>query len=41
MIQNYDRERIELFISARKLTNKDVLSDSDPKCKIFLKEGLG
>lgn len=38
MFQPTDREKIELYISARKLANKDVISDSDPKCKIFLRE---
>lgn len=34
MQPSYDRERIELFLSARNLKNQDVLSVSDPKCKV-------
>lgn len=41
MHQPADREKIELYISARKLSNKDVISDSDPKCKIFLRDFNG
>jgi len=39
--RQYDREQIEIFISARKLKDKDVISKSDPKCKIYLKEANG
>ncbi|CAD8134439.1 unnamed protein product [Paramecium octaurelia] len=38
MYQPSDREKIELYISARKLANMDVISDSDPKCKIFVRD---
>lgn len=41
MYQPSDREKIELYISARKLDNKDVISESDPKCKIFLRDFNG
>ncbi|CAK55659.1 unnamed protein product (macronuclear) [Paramecium tetraurelia] len=34
-----DREKIELFFSARGLANKDVLSDSDPQLYVYLTEG--
>ena len=31
-----DREKIELFLSCRKLTDLDVISKSDPFIKVFL-----
>ncbi|CAD8159167.1 unnamed protein product [Paramecium octaurelia] len=38
-VKNKDREKIELYFSGRGLADKDVLSQSDPQCYIYLKEG--